>query len=135
MDQRLTLSVLDGSFAVCRLECDTAVPAAIFGLDFSSITRTRDELSIVAPEEALSQEDLPSGAKVEGGWSCLEVEGPLEFSMVGVLASLSGTLAEAGVALFAVSTYETDYLLVKREDLGRATTALSEAGHTFVGVS
>lgn len=129
MGQRLTLSVLEGSFGVCRLDRDAAVPARILALDFFCVTRTREELSIVASEEALSREELPSETRVEDGWACLKVEGPLEFSMVGVLAELSGTLAEAGISIFAVSTYDTDYLLVKNEDLASTVQALSGAGH------
>lgn len=127
---RLTLSVLDESFIVCRLDGDTEVPARLLELDFFSITRTGDELSVIVPEGALGEEVLPAGAKVEADWACLEVEGPLALSLVGVLAALSGTLAEAGVSLFAVSTYDTDYLLVKNGELEKAVSTLSEAGHT-----
>lgn len=129
MGQRLKLSVLAETFCICRLERDTALPPDIYGLDFFSVTRTSDELSVVVSEEALSREELPAEAEVEGGWACLKVEGPLELSMVGVLAALSEALAESGVPLFAVSTYETDYLLLKREYLERAISALSDAGH------
>lgn len=127
---RLTLSVLEESFGVCRLEGDAVIPAQILALDFFSVTRTRDEISIVAQEDALRREDLPEKASVEAGWACLKVEGPLDFSLVGVLAALSGALARAGVSVFAVSTYDTDYLLVKDCELTRALAALSEAGHT-----
>lgn len=131
-DLRLTLSVLDGTFGVCRLDGGAEISARLLDLEFFSITRTGEELSIVAPEAALRSEDLP-GTRVEGGWACLKVEGPLEFSLVGVLAALSGPLARAGVSLFAISTYDTDYLLVGKDDLPAAVAALSEAGHAVAG--
>lgn len=129
----LTLSVMEESFAVCRLERDAAVPARVFELDFFSITRTRDEISIVTPEGALQVEELPEGAEIEPGWVCLAVAGPLDFSLVGVLAGLSGTLAGAGVSVFSISTYDTDYLLIKDRDLRRAREALSAAGYRLTG--
>ena len=130
-DQKLKLRVMEGTFRVCRLGGATKVPAWVLGRDFFSITRTEDELSIIAPEGASGEANLPEGTRIEGGWACLKVEGPLDFSLVGVLAALSGTLAEAGVSVFAVPTYDTDYLLVKQRDLEKATEALSEAGHTI----
>jgi hypothetical protein len=124
-----TLSILDRAFGICRLESGAETPDWVITLDFFSITRTREELSIVAPEGDLRRAELPAEAKVEGGWACMKVEGPLDLSLVGVLAELSGTLAEAGISIFAVSTYDTDYILVKNEDLDVAVRALSDAGH------
>lgn len=128
-----TLSILDGAFCICRLASGAETPDWVLALDFFSIIRTREELSIVVPEDNLRRAELPAEANIECGWACMKVEGPLDLSLVGVLAELSGALAGAGVPLFAVSTYETDYLLVKNEDLGRSTAALSEAGHTVTG--
>jgi hypothetical protein len=121
--QNLRLSVLPKSYAICRLAAKADLPEWATG-QFLSITRTADELSIVC-----SQEDVPSGVQHELGWRCLQVEGPLEFSMVGVIASLANPLAKAGVSLFAVSTFETDYLLVKDDDLATAIDRLRQAGH------
>ncbi|WP_047865944.1 ACT domain-containing protein [Rubrobacter aplysinae] len=125
----LTLSALDEGFAVCRLDGASRVPEWVLSLDFFSVTRTPQELSIVAPEEAFERARLPAGAKVEGGWACLAVAGPLDFSLVGVLAGLTDALAAAGVSVFAISTYDTDYLLVKEQELARAMEALSAVGH------
>lgn len=76
--------------------------------------------------------DVPSGVLAEAGWRCLKVQGPLDFALVGVMASLTGPLAAAGVSLFALSTYDTDYLLVKAGNLAQAVDALESAGHTVV---
>lgn len=121
--------MLDGTFGICRLEGSGPVSAGLLDLEFCSITRNPQELSIVAPEEALRRGDLPEETRIEGGWSCLRVEGPLDFSLVGVLAALAAPLARAGISVFALSTYDTDYLLVGNGQLSRAGAALSEAGH------
>ena len=126
LKRHLNLSILEPSFAVCRL--DKADPDIATGLEgpFSSLSVTEDEISLVCVESA-----APEGADVEGGWRCLKVEGPLNFSEVGILSSLTTTLADAGVSLFAISTWETDYLMVKEETLARALEVLSEAGHNL----
>jgi hypothetical protein len=121
-----TLLVLGGTFAVCRLGGAAPVPPWAAG-DFLSITRTAEELSVVCPEGA-----VPEGVKCERGWRCLRVAGTVPFSAVGTLASLAGPLAEAGVSLFAVSTFDTDYLLVKGDHLERAVGALRRAGHVVL---
>ncbi|UYM07258.1 ACT domain-containing protein [Solicola gregarius] len=119
----LDLTVLDGEFAVCRLPRSSSLPLPAGDVGpFWSVTVTGDEVSVVCrPEQA------PGGAVVESGWGALKVEGPLEFELVGILANLSGVLAEAKVSVFAVSTYDTDYLLT--QDLDGAIEALSVAGH------
>ena len=122
---KLPLTVVQGRFAVCRLDAQAAVPDWAFSGDFFSVTRTIDELSIVCSEAG-----VPEGVLCERGWACLKVEGPLDFSLTGVLASLTQPLAEAGISLFVLSTYNTDYLLVKARDLDRAVAVLAEAGHT-----
>lgn len=122
----LPLLLLDGPFAVCRLAVDAAVPTWATAGAFSSITRTPDELSVVCAEDA-----VPEGIKCERGWRCLRVAGTIEFSVVGVLASLTAPLAEAGISAFAVSTFDSDYLLVKDKDLPAALDALLGAGHVI----
>jgi hypothetical protein len=122
----LTLLVLNGAFAVCRLAPNAPVPGWATSGDFSSIVRTPDELSVMCAEEA-----FPEGVKREGGWRRLRVAGTIEFSVVGILAALTAPLAEAGVSVFAVSTFDTDYLLVKNKDLQAALDALRRAGHVI----
>jgi uncharacterized protein len=125
MERRtLTLELVAGSYAVCRLGAAEPLPAWAGGGPFVSITRTDAELSIVCPQEAVA-----AGVLAEPGWRCLRVAGPLGFGMTGVLASLSGPLASSGVSIFVVSTYETDYLMVQERDLERAVDALTRAGH------
>jgi hypothetical protein len=122
----LTLHVLPERLAVCRLASDAPVPEPPASAGFWSVTRTGEELSIVMPEE-----HMPDGGEgeAETGWRCLKVQGPLDFGLTGILASLATPLAEAGVSIFALSTYDTDYVLVKESDLEEAKRALSASGH------
>lgn len=94
--------------------------------DFWSITRTPEELSLVLPEE-----NVPDGILAERGWSALQVQGPLDFSLTGILASLTAPLADAGISVFALSTYDTDYLLVRSETLSEAVAVLERTGYTI----
>ena len=119
------LVVLPGRYAVCRLDPGEAIPPLSLDQRFWSITHTRDELSLVLP-----QESAPDGCRAEEGWRCLQVMGPLDFDLTGVLASLAAPLARAGISIFSVSTYDTDYLLVREEDLNSAERVLTESGHT-----
>ena len=121
---RLTLSLLKGRFAVCRLAPGHEVPAWASGGAFASITRTGDELSVVCAEGA-----VPEGTRCERGWRILRIEGPLNFELTGILASVGAPLAAAGVSIFAVSTFDTDYVLVREETVERAIAALGAAGH------
>lgn len=122
----LTLTVLPYNYSICRLEPEAAIPPWALAGDFFSITRTKDELSLVC-----SQEVVPAGVQSETGWRCIMVKGPLGFSITGLLASLATSLAEVGISIFAISTFDTDYLLVKAENLKRAVVKLKEAGHRF----
>ncbi len=125
MERRaLTLELVAGSYAVCRLGAAEPVPAWSEGGRFVSVTRTDAELSVVCPQEA-----VPAAVLAERGFCCLRVVGPLGFGMTGILAGLSGPLASSGVSIFVVSTYETDYLMVQERDLERAVDALTRAGH------
>jgi len=124
--KRLNLTLLRETMAICRMEPTECIPAWVVDNSFCSVTRTKEELSLVCPEKR-----VPKGVKSDRSWCCLKVQGPVALSMTGVLASLAAPLAEAGISVFVVSTYDTDYLLVKKEDLGRATRVLRQAGHNF----
>ncbi len=120
----LTLTVLPDILAICRLEPQAPIPAWGVNSRFSSITRTPIELSIVCP-----QASVPAGIPCEKDWRCLQVQGPLDFTLTGILASLSSVLAQAGISIFGISTFDTDYILVKQKKLESAIQALSAAGH------
>ena len=116
--------ILTESLAICRLEKDAAIPEWARTGSFVSTTRTAEELSIVCP-----QIQVPAGMKREEGWRCIKVQGPLDFSLTGILASLTTPLAKEGISVFAISTYDTDYLLVKEENLEKAIEILVKKGH------
>lgn len=127
----LSLTVLPYELAICRLPPDTRLPAWMDGLPFYSLTRAEEELSIVCPVDAIPP-DIQAASIVERGWRALKVAGPLDFSLTGVLASLAGPLAGAGISIFAISTFDTDYLLVRSETLEKAIQVLEESGHTVI---
>ena len=116
----LSLSVLPNSLAISRLSPSLPIPSWAIESEFFSITKTGEELSIVCPEEK-----VPENVRSERGWRALKVEGPLDFSLTGILSSLLKPLADAEVSIFALSTYDTDYLLVKKENLDRTIEILS----------
>lgn len=127
---QLTLKTLAGNLAVCRLEPGAALPAWAFGHGpLCSVTRTPEELSVVCGEQA-----VPAGIRCERGWRALKVQGPLDFGLTGILNALSAPLAQAGISIFAVSTFDTDYLMVREAHLEAALAALRAAGHTIGGV-
>jgi hypothetical protein len=123
---QLTLSVQPGRFAICRLAPTSKIPDWAMQGAFFALVRTAEELSIVC-EETLAPESIQS----ENGWRTLKVEGPLDFSLTGILADLSGILAKARISIFAISTYDTDYLLVKDTSIKPAITALRESGYAI----
>jgi len=123
--RQLELTLLAERYAISRLAADAAIPEWATQGPFFSVTRTGDELSIVAE---LSR--VPVGVASQAGWRVLKVHGPFVLSEIGVLAALATPLAEARVSLFAISTFDTDYLLVASETLSAAMAALERAGHT-----
>ena len=126
LTMKLTLSLSPVPIAVCRLPATTPVPTGFLLKPFFSITRTDDELSVVLPEAHAD----PTW-KTEAGWRMLKVEGPLDFDIVGVVAALSKPLAAANIPIFVISTFDTDYLLVKHDMLNKAIQVLTEQGHSL----
>jgi hypothetical protein len=123
----LELSLMEARYVVCRFGSRATIPAWADGEGLVSITRTQDELSIICPESRLPRE---VNGKAELGWRCLRLHGPFDFAAVGILASVAQPIAEEGVGIFALSTFDTDYVLVKEHELGHAVAALRRAGHT-----
>lgn len=125
MPPTLRLTVLDGQLSVARLAADAPVPGWVPTTGFTTVSRTEDELSIVCASEAVGE----GTQHVEPGWAGLKLEGPFDFELTGILAAVLVPLAEAGIGIFALSTFDTDYVLVKHDVLDRAVAALGEAGH------
>jgi hypothetical protein len=125
--KQLNLQTIRGRFAITRLAPDTKVPEWANLGSFSSVTRTGSELSIVC-----RQENVPLDITSERDFMCLSVADTLDFSMVGILASLLDPLAEAGIPVMVISTFDTDYLMVKARDLKRCTHTLLRAGHRVI---
>ncbi|EGA90946.1 hypothetical protein GPDM_02350 [Planococcus donghaensis MPA1U2] len=124
----MKLSVLPETMSVLKLDSSKALPQwALKKSSFVSITYTNEELSIVCAEEAVPShvEDM----EISDEWRCIKVEGPLDFSLTGILSSLISPLAEAEISIFAISTFNTDYLLVKSTTLERTLQILAEHGH------
>jgi hypothetical protein len=119
--EKLALEWVPGAFAICRLPATADVPqwAAGSGQTLVNITRTDSELSIVVPQEA-----APEGVQAQRGWVALRVAGKLDMMSIGVLARLTSALSDARIAVFTISTFDTDVLLVKSPDVGRALEAL-----------
>ena len=122
----LNLVLLEMRLAVCRLPPSWVIPEWATVGELLSITRTPDELSIVCDESL-----VPQDVHAEAGRRVFRVSGAMDLSIVGVLASLTAPLAEAGISLFAISTFDTDYLLIKEKQLEQAIAALTHYGHTI----
>ncbi len=123
----LTLFLHPQALSIARLSPSAPIPAAVWQQPFLSITRTPAELSIVSGSEALEGCET-----VEPGWQALQVEGPLDFALTGILASLTTPLAAAQITLFALSTYDTDYILIRQTSVETAIRVLNEAGHILI---
>lgn len=125
----LKLSLLKNKYVVCRLNKNERIPAWAYKGDVFSITRTNDELSLVCQQENIEVEELDEDILCERNWNIFKVEGPLDFALVGILSNLSCIMKEAGVSIFAISTYDTDYIMVKNEKVNEAIKALKQYGH------
>ena len=123
----LTLKPVPGSFAVCRLPAGTPLPAWFRPGAFSSVSWTDQELSITCDES-----QVPVDVRCERDWRCLMLQGPFAFDLTGVLLQVLQPLAAANIGIFAVSTFDTDYVLVKDPALQQAKQALRESGLILV---
>lgn len=122
----LQMRVLPGELAVCRLPEDAEIPAWAWQGPICGALKAVGEISVVTSVEA-----VPEGVRNEGPWRAMMVEGPLDFALTGILSSIAQTLAVAQISLFALSTFDTDYILVRADDLAEAVIALELAGHSI----
>ena len=127
-EARMALTVLPEAMAICRLGPDEPAPDWLDHTVFYCLTHTIESLTVVTLEDS-----VPEQVECDRGWRCLEVRGPLALDLTGVLATLTAPLARAGVPVFVVSSYETDFLLVKESVLTQARRALEQAGHVILG--
>jgi len=116
--------VIEERLAICRLDREAEVPAWAATAPFCSVTRTPDELSVVCPER-----NIPPNMVCERGWRALKLEGPFDLALTGILVSVAAPLSEAGISVFVVATYETDYVLVRESQLELAGSVLIDRGH------
>lgn len=124
---KLKLKLLKDMYGVCRLNNNSKIPEWGSKGEFSSITRTEDELSIVC-----LQNNIPEGIQCEKSWKVFKIEGPLDFSLIGILSAISSLMAEKGISIFAISTYDTDYILIKDKELNKAIEVLSNDKYEII---
>ena len=125
----MKVSLLEETYGVCRLPSNTRIPEWTerqTKQTFLSITQTSEELSIVCPMQW-----IPSGVQCERDWKCIKIIGPLDFNQIGVISSMSGALAQHSIPLFVISTYDTDYLFVKEDNIVKTKQILEQNKHIF----
>ena len=127
VEKILTMKLIKEKYGVCRINPNELIPEWAQNSDFFSITKTCDELSIVC-----SQDDIPNDIQCEKDWKILKIEGPLDFSLIGILASISTILAQKGISIFAISTYDTDYILVKNKDIDNTIESLVKERYEII---
>lgn len=123
---RLSLAMLDNLYTVCRLAPEANIPQWLPAAGLVSVTRTAEELSIVCPSDA-----VPESIEAERDFHALKIEGPLDFDLTGILLAVAAPLAEAHISIFTLSTYDTDYVLVRKSNLDNAVRVLKRAGHAI----
>jgi hypothetical protein len=124
VDRSFELYLLPGRMAICRLDPEEGSPPWAGSGVLSSVTLTQTEMTVVCQEE-----NVPAGITCNRNWRCLQIGGVLDFSETGILHSLTAPLAREGIPVYALSTYSTDFVLIKEEDLSRAVFSLSQEGH------
>jgi hypothetical protein len=120
----LTINILPDTYSIYRFKSESEIPGWIYSSEFCSITKTKDEISVVA-----SQADEAVDLQCNRDWRVLKIAGPLDFSLIGIVADVSTALSDKNIPLFIISTYDTDYILVKQNDLIAGIKALEEKGH------
>ena len=125
--RKLVLSVLFETFTIHKLSPDASIPEEILKSNYYSVSKTENELSLVC-SEVIEVQSMQSSK----GWKCIKVAGQLNFNLTGILAGISDILARGNISIFAISKFDTDYLLVRTQDLSSARTKLRQAGYKFV---
>lgn len=123
----MELKILDNKLKVVKLRPNETVPEIVYKQEFYSITKTKEELSIVLDEEVNILSDI-----VEDNWKAIKIVGMLDFALIGILSKISTILAQAEISIYAISTYNTDYILVKDDKLEKATKVLEQNGYKFI---
>jgi len=123
---KIVLSILEETYIIHKLDQSTNLPEELIECEFYSLSNSQEELSLVCPEQMLIQSENSSP-----NWKCLKVAGPLDLNLTGILAGLSDTLAKAKISIFAISTFETDYVLIQKQVLETAKSVLKSAGYKF----
>jgi hypothetical protein len=123
---KLQLTILESLYTIHRFPPNHEIPEQVYESEFYSISKSEEELSVVCRSSIQLNSE-----KSEVGWACIKIIGPLDFSITGILAEISAVLAKSEISIFAISTFDTDYILVKSEKLPFAKKALLESGCTF----
>ena len=123
---KIVLSILEETYIIHKLDQSTNLPEELIECEFYSLSNSQEEMSLVCPEQILIQSENNSP-----NWKFLKVAGPLDLNLTGILAGLSDTLAKAKISIFAISTFETDYVLIQKQVLETAKSALKSAGYQF----
>jgi len=124
----LNFEILDSLYAIYRFDTNAQLPDWIYQSEFYSVTKTRDEISVVTSQQIIETHDVKSS----NNWRILKIIGPLDFSLVGIIADIAGILKREQISIFTISTYDTDYIHVKENNLEKAVKALKERGHKFI---
>jgi hypothetical protein len=122
------LIVLSKKYSIYKFLNQTVLPDWIYSSDFYSITGTKDELSVVASQN----DSISDNIKCNKNWRILKISGPLDFSLVGIIADITCILKEKNIPVFIISTYDTDYIFIKQKDLNNGIKALTRKGYTFL---
>ncbi len=125
---KLRFIILKDKYAIHRFDSCSDIPMWIKDSDFYSVTKTKDELSIVCKQ----LDSITEAAEINKDWRILKLQGPLDFSLVGIIAEIAGILKESNITIFTISTFETDYILVKNKNLDRAIDSLKANGHEII---
>ncbi len=124
----MNLILLKDNYSINKFPIESTLPNWVYSSDFYSITKTKDELSVVTLQSHSNHEKNITSKN----WRILKITGPLDLSLIGVISEISSILKNAGISVFTISTYDTDYILVKQNDLDRGIDALKENGHSIL---